>query len=400
MKKFSLFLVFAMAISCSSVFAAKAKKKADKEPAYQFEVVKELPCTPVKDQYRSGTCWSFATTSFIESEILRLGKGEVDLADMFAVYHSYLLKGEKYVRLHGNAYFPTGGASNDGMDVFARVGAVPESVYTGLHYGSDKHEHGELDRVLTGFLKAVVNGKNVTQYAWKTAYKGILDAYLGASPEKFEYEGKVYTPKSFAESLAINPDDYVKMTSYTHYPFYQAHEMDVPDNWNKGLVYNLPLDELMQVAENSIMQGYTFVWGGDVSDKGFSWKNGIAIDPDEESTDITGTDRDKWESLSSQEKNKAVYGFETIVPEKKVTQEMRQKMYDTWESGDDHGMHAVGIAKDQKGNKYYIIKNSWNTSNPYKGFLYMSEPYFRGHCLDIMVHKDAIPAEIKAKLGL
>ncbi|MEG2665797.1 MAG: C1 family peptidase, partial [Bacteroidales bacterium] len=249
------------------------------------------------------------------------------------------------------------------------------------------------------FVKLIVSGKTITP-AWKKAYKSILESYLGAAPDTFSYKGKSYTPRTFAAELGLNADDYVKLTSFNHYPFYTAYEMDVPDNWNHGVVQNLPLDEFQQVVENAINQGYTLVWGGDVSEKGFSWKNGVAILPDEEAADVKGTDREKWESMSAKDKKNAAYKFETIVPEKVVTQEDRQKGYDNWSSTDDHGMHIVGIAKDQNGNKYFKIKNSWNTDNPYQGYTYMSMPFFRAKTLDVMVNKDAVPAEIRAKLHL
>lgn len=383
----------------SGLSMAQKNKKGEKKPAYNFSVVKEVAATPVKDQFRSGTCWSFSAVSFLESELLRMGKGEFDLSDMFPVYSCYYLKGEKYVRLHGDCYFTTGGASNDVVDVLKNYGVMPEEAFKGLEYGVNKHDHSELDRVLKAFLKGLVDGKTITP-VWKNAYKGILNTYLGEVPEKFEYNGKEYTPRSFADELGLVADNYVKLTSFTHYPFYSNYEMDVPDNWNHGIVYNLPLDEFESVVDYAINNGYSLVWGGDVSEQGFSWKNGVAIIADIESEDIKGTDRDHWESMSDKEKQAAAYKFEKIVPEKQIDQAERQKYYDEWTSTDDHGMHLVGIAKDQNGNKYYKIKNSWNTSNPHNGYIYMSSSFFRGKTLDIMLHRDAIPAELKAKLGL
>lgn len=383
----------------SLIYAQKDKKKDEDKKAYTFTILKENPNTSIKDQYRSGTCWSFASISFLESEILRNGKGEYDLSDMYPVYKCYIDKGDKYVRLHGNAYFPTGGASNDVVDVLKKYGIMPEVAFKGLNYDSEKHEHGELDRVLTSFLESVVKGKTITP-AWKQAYKGILEAYLGQAAETFEYNGKKYTPRSFADETGLKADDFLKLTSFTHHPFYTSYEMDVPDNWNRGMVYNVPLNEFEQIVDSAILNGYTLVWGGDVSEKGFSWKNGVAIVADEQSEDVKGTDRDKWESMSEKEKKDAAYKFEKIVAEKEITQDIRQKEYDKWNSTDDHGMHLVGIAFDQNGNKYYKIKNSWNTSNPYKGYIYMSMPYFRAKTLDLMVHKAGVPSAIKTKLGL
>ena len=233
---------------------AQKKKTDDKKGAYVFTVKKEAPVTPVKDQYRSGTCWSFSAVSFLESELLRMGKGEFDLSDMYPVYICYVKKGDKYVRMHGNAYFPTGGASNDVVDVLETHGLVPEAVFAGLNYGTDKHDHSELDRVLKGYLDAVVGGKALTP-AWRNAYNGILEAYFGENPVEFEYNGKTYTPRSFADELGLKASDYVKLTSFTHQPFYTYYEMDVPDNWNHGMVFNLPLDEFEAVVDSAIMKG-------------------------------------------------------------------------------------------------------------------------------------------------
>ncbi len=395
-------LVLTMGLALAVVFSAQAQKKGgkdEKKPVYQFTEIVEVPNTSVKDQNRSGTCWSFSGISFLESEILRMGKGEYDLSDMYPVFKCYILKGDKYVRMHGRTELATGGASNDVADVLKNYGIVPEEAFPGLSYGVDAHDHSELDAVLTGFLSGVVKGGKPTT-AWRAAYKSILETYLGQDPETFTYNGKTYTPRSFADELGLDGNDYIKFTSFTHHPFYTQYEMDVPDNWNGGMVYNVPIDEFQRIVEEAVKNGYSLVWGGDVSDPGFSWRNGVAIMPDAETTDLTGTDRDKWETLSQNEKRKNAYSFERIVPEKQISQEDRQKNYDSWAATDDHGMHLVGMAKDQNGNIYFKIKNSWNVDNPYKGYLYMSVPFFRSNTLDIMVHKDAVPADIKAKLGI
>ncbi len=369
------------------------------DSVYQIKDTKVLPATSIKDQNKSGTCWSFSAISFLESELLRKGKGEYDLSDMYPVYDCYMRKADKYVRMHGNAYFPAGGASSDVFDVLRMKGLMPESVFTGLNYDKDKHDHSEMDRALKAYLDAVVKGREITT-VWKKAYTAILSTYLGEAPAQFTENGKTYTPESYAKMLELNADDYVAITSFSHYPFYSQYEKDVPDNWNKGMVYNVTLDEIMRIADNSIDKGYTLVWGGDVSERGFSWKNGIAIIADEQADDIKGSDRDKWETMNDRERIDAAYKFEKIVPEKNITQESRQKDYDTWVSTDDHGMHIVGIAKDKNGNTYYKVKNSWNVSNPQKGYLYMSVPFFKAKMLDITVHKDAIPEDIRKKLGI
>lgn len=391
--------LFVMYFSCLQLNAQSDKKDSANKKVYEFTAIKENPATSVKNQFRSGTCWSFATVSFLESELLRTGKGEVDLSEMFAVYNGYLGKGEKYVRLHGNTYFPTGGASNDVLDVWRTVGIVPDTVFTGLNYQEPKHNHSEMDRLLTDFLASLVKGKELTP-VWRNAYKGILDTYLGEAPTEFTYKGKKYTPRTYADELALNPDDYIKITSFTHHPFYTSYVMDVPDNWNNGVVYNVPLDEFEAIAENAVKQGYTLVWGGDVSEKGFSWKNGVAIIPDEENADLKGTDRDKWESMSNQERKAEAYKFKQIVKEKNIDQTERQKGYDNYSTGDDHGMHIVGIAKDQNGNDYFKVKNSWDIDNPYQGYIYMSKPYFRGKTLDILVNKKSLTPEMRKKLNI
>ncbi|MDR1974484.1 MAG: C1 family peptidase [Bacteroidales bacterium] len=366
---------------------------------YGITDVKILKATSVKDQNKSGTCWSFSAVSFLESELLRKGKGEYDLSDMYPVYDCFLRKADKYVRLHGETYFPFGGASSDVFDVLRSKGLMPESVFTGLNYDRDKHDHSEMNRALKAYLDAIVKGKEITT-VWKKAYTAILNTYLGEPPTQFIEDGKTYTPESYAKMLGLNADDYVVLTSYTHHPFYTSYEKDVPDNWNRGMVYNVTLDDITAIAASSIDKGYTFVWGGDVSEKGFSWKKGIAIIADETSEDVKGSDRDKWESMNDREKKDAAYKFEKIVPECEITQEIRQQYYDTWESTDDHGMHIIGTAKDKNGNIYFKVKNSWNTSNPQSGFLYMSIPFFKAKTLDITVHKDIIPNEIKKKMNI
>ncbi|MEG1910265.1 MAG: C1 family peptidase [Bacteroidales bacterium] len=390
-----LILVF----SVFQLNAQEVKKDSANKKVYEFSIIKELPVTSVKNQFRSGTCWSFSALSFLESELLRVGKGEFDLSEMFTVYHSYLAKGDKYVRYHGNTAFPTGGASNDVIYVWRTVGIVPDTVFAGLNYGEPKHNHSEMDRLLSDFLASVVKGKELTP-VWRNAYKGILDTYLGQAPTEFTYKGKKYTPRTYADELGLNPDDYIKITSFTHHPFYTSYIMDVSDNWNNGTAYNVPLDELQAIAENSIKQGYTMVWGGDVSEKGFSWKNGVAIIPDEENGDLKGTDRDKWESMSDKERKAEAYKFTKIVKEKEIDQVERQKGYDNYNSTDDHGMHLVGIVKDQNGTEYFKIKNSWDIDNPYQGYIYMSKPYFRSKTLDIMINKKALSAEMRKKLNV
>lgn len=375
--------------------------KAQNADEYVFTPVKELKITPVKNQNRTGTCWCFSGLGFIESELLRMGKGEYDLSEMFIVSQNYKEKAEKYVRLHGYLNFAQGGSFDDVLGAIRDYGVVPEEVMTGLNYGEKMHTHGEMEAAATGYLKAIVSNPNrKLSTAWKKGFDGIIDAYLGETPEKFTYKGKEYTPKSFAKELGIDADNYVSLTSYTHHPFYTAFPIEVQDNWRWTNSYNLPIDELMQVFDNSINNGYTIAWASDVSEKGFN-RNGIAVMPDIESMERSGSDQDRWLGLSTSEKNKEIQKMiEKPCKEIEVTQEMRQEAYDNYETTDDHGMLIYGIAKDQTGKKFYMVKNSWGTDNKYKGTWYASETFVKYKTMTIVVHKDAIPAAIKAKLGL
>lgn len=376
--------------------------EAQEEDEYVFTPVKELKITPVKNQNRTGTCWSFSANGFLESELLRMGKGEYDLSEMFVVNHSYKDKADKYVRLHGCLNFGQGGSSGDVLYAVKHYGIVPESVMPGLQYGEDQHVHGELEGLTLSYVNTVIknaNGKLST--AWKKGLDGIVDAYLGETPEKFTYNGKEYTPKSFKEELGLNMDDYVSLTSYTHHPFYTAFPLELEDNWRWESAYNLPLDELMQVIDNAINTGYTIVWGSDVSEKGFT-RNGIAVAVDVASIETAGSDQDKWVGLSKSEKEEEIKNMigKPGCKELTITQEMRQKDYDNYQTTDDHGMQIYGIAKDQNGKKFYMVKNSWGTDNKYKGTWYVSESFVAYKTLDIVVHKDALPKVIKTKLGI
>lgn len=374
----------------------------DEETGYEFTTVEELPATSVKNQYRSGTCWSFSGISLLESEMIRMGKEAVDLSEMWIVRHAYSDKAEKYVRFHGHLNFAGGGAFHDVTNMIKEYGIVPESVYDGLEYGEDKHIHGEFDAVLKGYVDEVMENKNKKLTpVWHDGFNKLLDTYMGEKPEKFTFEGKEYTPESFAsEYVGINPDDYIELSSYTHHPFYSKFILEVPDNWAYGEVYNVPVDELIEVIDHAIESGYTVAWASDVSEKGFSWKNGVAIVPSEDIEDMTGTEQSKWEDLTEEEKEEMMYSFEEPVNEKKITQEMRQEAFNNWKTTDDHGMHITGIAKDQNGTKYYKVKNSWSDKDHiYDGYLYASEAFVRYKTMDIMIHKDALPEEIADKLG-
>jgi bleomycin hydrolase len=377
-------------------------QEEEKKEGYQFTLVKELPSTPAKNQYKSSTCWSFSSISFLESELLRLGKGEYDLSEMFIVYNTYYDKAIRYARWQGNINFAAGGAFHDVLEVIANVGIVPEEVYSGKVIGEKDHMHNEMDGVLTGFMEALIkNGNGKLTPVWPLAVKGILNAYLGEYPENFNYKGKDYSPKSFAGELGLDLSNYVEIGSYTHHPFYEQFIIELPDNWMMDKIYNVPLDEMMAIIDYSLEKGYTVGWGADISEKGFSWTNGVAIVPAVDQEDITGTEREKWEKLTQKEREKMMYSFSEPVPERIITQETRQKAFDNYQTTDDHGMHITGIAKDQDGVEYYYVKNSWGiTGNEYNGFFYASKPYVAYKTIDLLVHKDGIPKEIRKKLGL
>ena len=347
---------------------------------YDFKKVKELRNTPVKSQDRTGTCWSFATTSFIESEILRMGGDELDLSEMYFVRYAYEDKAGRYVKFHGNNNFGQGGQAHDVLDVIREHGFVNENDYHGIMYDSKIHNHSELSSVLKGFLDGLLKERNPSQ-TWPDAFASILDTYLDDVPEAVEFPGKRTTPEQFVYTTGFDMADYVEITSYTHAPFYEPFVLEVPDNWSHDLYYNVPLDDMIEIFDYSLDNGYTVCWDGDVSEKGFSHKAGIAAVPEEDSEEP---------DLSAGPVN-----------EKSIDQETRQEAFESFQSTDDHLMHIVGSATDKNGTKYYLTKNSWGEkSNEFGGKLYMSTSYVRLHTIAIMVHVDAIPDDIKGKLGL
>ena len=381
------------------LYAQDADEK--KPEGYQFTMVKEVTGTAVNNQQRAGTCWSYSTMGMIEAEMLRMGKEYVNLSEMFVVRMSYEEKAINYVRMHGKYNFGGGGAVNDVFNVLKNYGAVPEDIYKGLNYGTKDHTHGELDEVLKNYLDGVIANKNKKlSTAWYDGYKGILDAYLGVIPKEFEWKGKKYTPRTFADNIVgINPDDYYFFTSFTHQPFYKPFVLEVPDNWTWSKYINIPMDEMMAMFDYSINNGYAVVWASDVSEKGFSSKNGVAVVPEDDLTEMADSERLKWESMDKDEMKKQLYSFEKPIPEKKITQQMRQLAFDNYETTDDHGMVLTGIANDQNGTKYYYVKNSWGTDyNDYGGYFYASEAFLKYKTLSWGVHKDAIPKDLKKQL--
>lgn len=392
-------------ITCSMVlfasFSAMYGQEGQKEEGYQFTTVKEVKITPVKNQNRTGTCWSFSGVGLIEAELLRTGKGEYNLSEMFIANHSYKDKADKFVRLHGKLNFAQGGSFADVIYVFKHYGAVPGELYKGLEYGQDNHVHGELAEVATAYVNAVIKNRDKKlSTAWKKGFDGVIDTYLGKLPETFTYQGKQYTPKSFGESLGLNFDDYVSLTSYTHHPFYSQFPLEIEDNWRWAQSYNLPINELMEVFDHAINNGYAIAWGSDVSEKGFT-RNGIAVAPDIEALESSGSDQARWVGLSQTEKDAEIKKLvEKPCKEIEVTQELRQQAYDNYQTTDDHGMLIYGIAKDQTGKKFYMVKNSWGTESKYKGHWYASEAYVAYKTMNIVLHKDALPKTIQSKLGI
>ncbi len=380
--------------------AQRARQSAEQESGYKFTTVVSLPATSVKNQARTGTCWDFATTSFIESELIRMGKGEYDLSEMFVVRNNYLdrLK-DNYLR-RGKGNLGPGSLAHDWMRVFRNDGMVPDEVYTGLVNGNTSHNHSELQAFIDAVAPVAVDRKNESDQYWDVV-NSILDIYLGKMPETFTYKGKSYTPKTFAASLGINPDDYVEITSFSHFPFYTKGQVEVPDNWAHEAMYNVPIDELVRVMDYALENGYTVDWDGDVSEKGFSHANGVAINPEVMKTeDYSQTDRARFENMTPAQRLEEAYKFEKPFPEVDVTQEIRQAGYENFTTTDDHLMHITGIVKDQNGTKYYITKNSWGTERSrFNGYLNMSESFVKAKVIFIMVHKDAVPADIREKLG-
>ncbi|CAI8271253.1 MAG: Uncharacterised protein [Owenweeksia sp. TMED14] len=355
---------------------------------FEFKTLYDIEATSIKNQGRSGTCWSYSATAFLESELIRLGRPNVDISEIYTVRKVYQDKADKYIRLHGNLNFAQGGAEPDIFYVIRNYGAVPEIIYPGLNYGTIINDHGELEASLKGVLDAVKdkNGGKLST-AWKSGFNGVLDAYLGDEPSVFTFKGKSYTPRSFADKyLGINANDYIQLTSFTHHPFSQWFPIEVPDNWTWEKSYNVPLDQMMNTIDNALEKGFTIAWATDVSETGFSLKNGVAIMPAK-----------SWKEMTQQER---VDVFTSPHKEMDITQELRQKAFDNYQTQDDHGMQIVGKALDQTGSAYYIVKNSWGKrENPYRnGYIYASEAFVRYKTISIMLHKDGLSKKLNREI--
>ncbi len=346
----------------------------------QYGITDEINvgCTSIKNQANTGTCWSFATCSFLESELMRIGKGNYDLSEMYVVRNIYKDKARNYVLRQGKANFSQGSLSHDFINTVMRHGIVPEDIYSGKIPGVEAHDHSELSAVLKGYVDALIGRKKLSD-KWDEGFEAILDVYLGEVQENFSVDGVQYHPKAFAMSLGLNPTDYVNITSFTHHPFYTSFILEIPDNFSNGSFINVPLNELETIVDNALKSGYSVAWDGDVSEKGFSAKNGLAILPIDP----------KSEKL-----------FKSIVKEQNVTAENRQENFESYVTTDDHLMHIVGIARDKEGNKYYKVKNSWGEISDLNGFLYMSAAYFRMKTISITLHKDGIPEHIVKQMSM
>ncbi len=391
MKKFLISV--ALLLSAATSFA--------QTPGYEFTTVVSHKATPVKDQGSTGTCWCFATTSFMESELLRMGKGEYDLSEMYIVRQKYMNQmNDNYLR-RGKGNIGEGSLAHTFTTAYKQVGIVPEEAYSGLLNDKKDHNHGALTRYFKALVDANIASKKRTPEFY-ALINNLFDTYLGKLPEKFTYKGKEYTPQSFTESLGLNMNDYIELTSFTHKPYYETFSPEVPDNWENQPMYNLPLDELMDAINHALNNGYTICWDGDASEQGFSYKNGIAINPQvEDVKDYSTTDRARFEAMPKYQRMEEVFKFEHPYPEIDVTPEIRQEGYEKFVTTDDHLMHITGIAKDQNGTKYYITKNSWGANgNKFGGYQNMSESYVRAKTISVMVHKDSLPKKLKKKLGI
>lgn len=389
-----------LALLATGANAAKPKKAARSNKPV-FTTIKENPITSIKDQNRSGTCWDYSTLSYFESEILKATGKTYDLCEAFVANKTYMDRAVQVVRLHGDCQFSQGGSAYDVLHVLKNQGICPEDAmpFPGSLYGDSLNNFneffGQLEPYVAGIAKSTAN-KISSQ--WKVGLQGILDAYLGQCPEKFTYEGKEYTPKSFAASLGLNFDDYVTITSYSHHPYYTQYAVEVQDNWRNPLSWNLPMEDMARILENAVMNGYTVAWGGDVSEPGFTRK-GLAYFVDTKKAEgLSGSDMARWLKLSPAKRTNLIDSLGCKVPELEPTAELRQQRFDNWELTDDHGMLIFGIAKDQHGKEYYMVKNSWGETGDYKGIWYMTKNYIVANTMDFMVNKNAIPADILQKM--
>jgi len=398
MKK-NLFIALLAVLFASGLQAQE--ENPNKKPV--FTTIKELPITSVKNQNRSGTCWAYSTLSFFESEILKKTGKTYDLAEMFICNKDYMERADVTVRMHGDCDFSQGGSAGDVLLIIKNHGIIPEEAMAkpGTMIGDTLANFNEFFSVMTPYVKAIATSKSKTiTPQWKSGLQGILDAYLGKTPETFTYEGVTYTPQSFAQSLGLDWNDYVSITSYTHHPFYTSFAVEVQDNWRWDHSYNVPMDEMMRIIDNALENNYTVAWGGDVSDEGFT-RQGLGVLYNTKTADgLSGSDQARWLNMKPAERAHLIDSLGIAAPEIVPTQEQRQKDFDSWELTDDHGMHIYGLAKDQNGREYYMVKNSWGEAGEYKGIWYMTKAFVAARTMDFLINKNAIPKDIRKKLGI
>lgn len=396
-------LTLTAAVLFATSVSAADQKEAAKANKPVFTIVKENPITSIKDQNRSGTCWDYSTLSFFEAEILKKTGKTYDLCESFVANKNYMDRAKTVVRMHGDAQFSQGGSAYDVLYVLKNYGICPQDAmpFPGSLTGDSLYNFNEFFSVMEPYVKAVATNKaSKISNQWKQGLQSILDAYLGKCLESFTYKGKTYTPKSFAASLGLNWNDYETFTSYTHHPFYTAFPVEVQDNWRQPASWNLPMEEMMKIIDNAVMNGYTIAWGGDVSEPGFT-RNGLAYMVDGKKIQSTkGSDMARWLGLSAAKKKDIIAELGVNVPEVKASQELRQERFDNWELTDDHGMVIFGIAKDQNGKEYYMVKNSWGETGAYKGIWYITKTFIAANTMDFMVNKNAVPKDIRKKLGI
>lgn len=389
----SLFIATALLATSSLTFAqdnlinSLNNNVSDKsKEGFVFTEVINLGNTSIKDQGSSGTCWSYSGNSFLESEMLRMGKQPVEISPIFTAYYTYLEKAKNYVRLHGDQAQGEGGQLHDVLTIYRKYGAVPNEVYTGLREGQTRNNFSEMSAILQGMNENIVKNKKLTP-TWQNAVTGVMDAYLGEIPESFQYNGKTYTPRTWAdEVVGINPDDYVGISSLKDYPYYKPFVLLIPDNWSFESFYNVKMNDLTAIVDHALENGYTVAWATDVSEKFFSWKNGVAFVPEND-----------FEKMSKEQQSSLFNGPK---PEAIITEELRQAAFDDYSTTDDHGMHIVGLVKDQNGKEYYIVKNSWGATNDYKGYMYVSKEYVKYKTISLLLNKKALQKTLSLKLGI
>lgn len=391
----SLLLILTLIFGANTNFAQdilvnslKVNASDKSKESFKFTDVINLANTSVKNQGSSGTCWSYSGNSFLESEMIRIGKQPVEISQIFTARNAYVEKGKNYVRMHGAVTLGDGGSLHDVTNMLKKYGAVPQEVYTGLNYGTAKNKFAEMAALTEGLLVAAVKNPNGELTPnWIKAYEAVIDSYLGQVPQNFNYKGKNYTPQTFAkEVVGLNADEYVEFSSYSNVPYYTKTMLMVPDNWSFDMIYNVRLNDITDIIDNALKNGYTVAWATDVSEKSFSWKNGIAYVPTKKVDEMTPEEKENM--------------FNGPKPEMEITEEIRQKAFDNYQTTDDHGMHIVGVSKDQDGKEYYIVKNSWGATNDYKGYLYVTKNFIKYKSTALMVNKGAIPAAIAKKMGI